>query len=107
MQLDDSNVLLTLDGAVNVLSDALAVRSPGPSNPSFGAHVNNNIRKESTNPSANQAKDARAELEAEIELDLALGDAAPKDPALGCMKGLLEIVGDIMSPIDVVWDATR
>jgi prevent-host-death family protein len=26
-------------------------------------------------------------------------------PAYGCMKGTVEILGDIVSPIDEVWDA--
>ena len=27
--------------------------------------------------------------------------------AYGCMKGTIEILGDIISPIDEVWDANR
>jgi prevent-host-death family protein len=30
---------------------------------------------------------------------------APKKLAFGCMKGTFEIVGDIVSPLDVKWDA--
>jgi prevent-host-death family protein len=28
-------------------------------------------------------------------------------PAFGCMKGTFEIVGDIVSPLDVQWDANE
>ena len=33
----------------------------------------------------------------------------PKErpPLFGCMKGTFEITGDIISPIDVEWDATK
>ena len=33
----------------------------------------------------------------------------PKErpPLFGCMKGTFEITGDIVSPIDVEWDATK
>ncbi len=33
----------------------------------------------------------------------------PKErpPLFGCMKGSIEILGDIISPIDVEWDATK
>ncbi len=31
----------------------------------------------------------------------------PLSPLLGCMKGRIEILGDIVSPIDVEWDAER
>jgi prevent-host-death family protein len=30
---------------------------------------------------------------------------APRRSAFGCMKGRIEVRGDIMAPIDVAWDA--
>lgn len=33
--------------------------------------------------------------------------APPLSPLWGCMKGRIEILGDIISPIDVEWDAER
>ena len=40
-------------------------------------------------------------------VELAPLKAKPKKDAFGILKGELEIVGDIMSPIDVEWDAMK
>jgi prevent-host-death family protein len=34
-------------------------------------------------------------------------EAAPRKSPFGILKGQIEIVGDIMSPIDVEWDALK
>jgi prevent-host-death family protein len=31
----------------------------------------------------------------------------PLSPLVGCMKGRIEILGDIVSPVDVEWDAEK